>query len=66
MLKIEASDIYEVPLTKKHDTEKRERFNERWENIFIVQLYIMNFLQKAQIMFPLFPLFLTPLLQVAL
>lgn len=66
MLKIEASDIYEVPLTKKHDTEKRERFNKRWENIFIVQLYIMNFLQKAQIMFLLFPLFLTPLLQVAL
>ena len=47
MLKIEASDIYEVPLTKKHDTEKRARFNKRWENIFIVQLYIMNFLQKA-------------------
>ena len=66
MLKIEASDIYEVPLTKKPDTEKRERFNKRWENIFIVQLYIMNFLQKAQIMFPRFPLLLTPLLQVAL
>ena len=65
-VKNRARDIYEVTLTKKHDTEKRERFNKRWENIFIVQLYIMNFLQKAQIMFPLFPLFLTPLLQVAL
>ena len=29
MLKIEARDIYEVTLTKKHDTEKRERFNKR-------------------------------------
>ena len=64
MLKIEARDIYEVTLTKKHDTEKRERFKKRWENIFYCT--IMNFLQKAQIMFPLFPLFLTPLLQVAL
>ena len=56
--------IYEVPLTKKHDTEKRERVNKHWENFFYCT--IMNFLQKAQIMFPLFLLFLTPLLQVAL
>ena len=63
-VKNRARDIYEVTLTKKHDTEKRERFNKHLENIFYCA--IMNFLQKGQIMFPLFPLFLTPLLQVAL
>ena len=63
-VKNRARDIYEVTLTKKHDTEKRERFNKHWENIFYCA--IMNFLQKGQIMFALFPLFLTPLLQVAL
>ena len=61
-VKNRARDIYEVTLTKKHDTEKRERFNKRWGNISYCA--IMNFLQKGQIMFPLFPLFLTPLLQV--
>ena len=63
-VKNRARDIYEVTLTKKHDTEKRERFNKHWENIFYCA--IMNFLQKVQIMFPRFPLLLTPLLQVAL
>ena len=53
VFKIEASDIYEVPLTNNHDTEKLGRFNKHWENIFYCT--IMNFPPRSANYDPPFP-----------
>lgn len=55
MLKIEASDIYEVPLTKKHDTEKRERFKKALRKYFYCTIIYYEFSPKSINYVPPFP-----------